>query len=280
VEAVDQPSLDGTNTFLVSKAAGKSLKVALSGLGGDELFAGYPHFGRLAWARRLDATLGRLRGLVRMVPGRFLAERGFLALREADRYGTLRMLVEDAEKPGMLAPALAERVRGCAMRSLYEPLSRTHLDSVAQTSYVETRTYLGSTLLRDVDAMSMAASLEVRPVLLDHVVAEFAFALPQAWKLSATTNKPILVEAVRDLLPEPLRSRRKLGFELPLRAWLAGPLRERAIDSFQSPAASSVFSQGYLEGTVKKLREEGRAGLDAWANLILVEWLRRRRVDV
>lgn len=280
VDATDQPSLDGTNTFLVSKAAGRSIKVVLSGLGGDELFAGYPHFGRFARARRFDGRLGPLRGLVGMVPGRLLADRDFLALREEDRYGSLRTLVDGADKAGMLCPDLAGRVRQPAMSALYEPLSRPHLDSAAQTTYVETRTYLASTLLRDVDAMSMAASLEVRPVLLDHVVAEFAFALPQKWKLNGATNKPLLVDAVRDLLPQELQSRPKLGFELPLRAWLSGPLRDRAVESLQSPAASSVFSREYLQRTVKGLREGRRAGLDAWANVVLVEWLRRQRIDV
>ncbi|HYO76431.1 MAG TPA: asparagine synthase (glutamine-hydrolyzing), partial [Thermoanaerobaculia bacterium] len=101
VTAIDQPSLDGTNTFIVSQAVAQSLKVALSGLGGDELLAGYPHFRRMQRATKWDAALGARRNslrrkTLRRVPGRFLRERDFLAATPAQRYGTLRNLSSDA----------------------------------------------------------------------------------------------------------------------------------------------------------------------------------------
>ena len=89
VHAIDQPSLDGTNTFLVSQAAGKSVKVALSGLGGDELFAGYPHFEAFATAARWDARLGRLgqagrKRLLSAVPGRFVPDKNLLRMERVE----------------------------------------------------------------------------------------------------------------------------------------------------------------------------------------------------
>jgi asparagine synthase (glutamine-hydrolysing) len=279
VRAIDQPSLDGTNTFVVSKAAAQSLKVALSGLGGDELFAGYPHFRRLHRAARFNRRLGAARGIVRHIPGRFVHDRDFLVATEAERYGTLRALVEDHDKPGLLSAEVASSMARTPMTSFYEQLLRHGLDSVAQTSYVEVRAYLLNTLLRDADAMSMAWSLEVRPVLLDHVLAEFAFALPAAWKLNRSTNKPVLVDAVRDVLPAELLHRRKLGFELPLQSWLVGPLRERAIDVLCSPAATTVFSAECLAATVEDLRARRRPSVRVWSYVILVEWLRSFRVE-
>jgi asparagine synthase (glutamine-hydrolysing) len=280
VTAIDQPSLDGTNTFLVSRAAGKSQKVALSGLGGDELFAGYPHFRQLQRAARFDRWLGSsprslARTAVRRIPGRFLRERDLLAASAAERFATLRLLADDAGKQELLNPDLAARMSRPPLSAHYEPLLRRELDSVAQTSYVEIRCYLADTLLRDADAMAMDSSLEVRPVLLDHVLAEFAFALPSSLKLSATTNKAVFIDAVRDLLPPELLQRRKTGFELPLQSWLAGPLRDRARDAFSSPQAAAIFSRAFLKETLDHLAARRPPAIRVWAYLLLVEWSRR-----
>jgi len=273
VRAIDQPSLDGTNTFLVSRAAGKSLKVALSGLGGDELFAGYAHFRRLQrgaeWDRWLGAKTLRRRAL-RRVPGRFVRDRELLTATVAERFAMLRVLSSDAEKSRLVSRELAQT----SLAATYAPLMRHGLDSIAQTSYVELRRYLVDTLLRDADAMAMAWSLEVRPVLLDHVVAEFAFALPPSLKVSARGNKAVLIDAVRDLLPPELLQRAKTGFELPLQSWLAGPLRDRARDAFSSDAARSIFAEPFLRATLDDLAAGRKPSLRIWSYLMLVEWMR------
>jgi len=263
IRAIDQPSLDGTNTYLVSKAAARHLKVALSGLGGDELFAGYPHFKRLARAVKWD----RARKLVAHVPGRFFDDRDLVASSTAERYATLRNLDGGA----FINPDL--RVAKTPLAALYEPLLLRGRDSVAQTTYVETRRYLADTLLRDADAMAMASSLEVRPVLLDHKLAEFAFALPEKLKLGAI-NKPIFVNAVRDILPPELIARKKTGFELPLQSWLIGPLRDRAMAAFSSDAARTLFAPSFLAETNSALEQRKRPSLRIWAYLVLIEWFR------
>jgi asparagine synthase (glutamine-hydrolysing) len=263
IRAIDQPSLDGTNTYLVSKAAARDLKVALSGLGGDELFAGYPHFKRFARAAKWD----RARKLIAHVPGRFFDDRDLVASSPAERYATLRNL----EGGAFINPELW--VAKTPLATLYEPLLLRGRDSVAQTTYIETRRYLADTLLRDADAMAMASSLEVRPVLLDHKLAEFAFALPAKLKLGAI-NKPIFVNAVRDILPPELIARKKTGFELPLQSWLIGPLRERAIAAFSSDAARTLFAPAFLAGTKRALEERRRPSLRIWAYLVLIEWFR------
>jgi asparagine synthase (glutamine-hydrolysing) len=223
---------------------------------------------------------------LRRVPGRFLRERDFLAATPAQRYGTLRNFSNDADKAALLQPALAARItRRTPIADLYEPLLHVDRDSIAQTSYVEVNRYLVDTLLRDADAMSMHWSLEVRPVLLDHVLAEFAFALPSSLKLSDSTNKPLLnkpllVEAVRDLLPPELLNREKLGFELPLRAWLAGPLRDRARDALSSLEARSIFADDYLRTTLDDIESGRQPALRTWAYVMLIEWMRRWQVQV
>lgn len=284
VSAVDQPSLDGTNTFIVSKAASGSVKVALSGLGGDELFAGYPHFRRLSrasrWARWLGASESSLpRALLRHVPGRLLQDGAFIGAARHERYATLRCLAEDQERVSLLSPAVASAGLRTPLSELYLGLMRDDLDDVAQTSYVEVRSYLANTLLRDADAMSMFWSLEVRPVLLDHVVAEFAIALPSALKLAERANKPVLVDAVRDLLPPELLAREKLGFELPLQSWLIGPFRDRARDAFVSPKARALFSEPFLATTLADLGAKRRSSIRVWAYLLLIDWMRSHGID-
>ena len=145
---------------------------------------------------------------------------------------------------------------------------------------MEVNGYLVNTLLRDVDAMAMGNSLEVRPVLLDHVVAEFAFSLPARLKLGPNENKPSLVGAVRDLLPEAIVRREKSGFELPLTEWLSGPLRERAHSAFSSTVAARIFSPTFLSQVADPLSAHGRPSYALWAYLMLVEWATAHKLDL
>ena len=285
VHAIDQPSLDGTNTFLVSQAAGKSVKVALSGLGGDELFAGYPHFGELATAARWDARLGRLgtagrKRLLNALPGRLVPTKNMLRMGRLGRYAALRRLCSDGQRADWVNTDFMDGVRGVPLEELYGGWLRPERDVVAETSYVEVKGYLANTLLRDVDAMAMGNSLEVRPVLLDHVVAEFAFGLPARLKLGAEENKPALVGAVRDLLPEAIIRRTKVGFELPLAEWLSGPLRERARSTFSSSVATRIFSPGFLGWVAGQLSSQGRPSNTLWAYLMLVEWATAHELEL
>ena len=287
VEAWDQPSLDGTNTWFVSRAARREVTVSLSGLGGDELFAGYPHFRRYALGSRLAPAgapgLGAALGpLGAALPGRWRADLQAIAARPAERLASVRRLMTEEEKGRAASPALrraavrppAERLRG---------LVRAGLDPVQQVSYVEAAGYLRDTLLRDADAMSMAHALEVRPVLLDHELAEYAFALPGRFKLRGKQTKRVLVDALGALLPDEIVHRRKMGFELPLNDWLGTTLRERARALLHSRSAEAVFSGDFLAGA--------RAELDAlaegaprpprlWAHVVLLAYLERHGLEL
>jgi asparagine synthase (glutamine-hydrolysing) len=285
VDAWDQPSLDGTNTWFVSRAARAEVAVSLSGLGGDELFAGYPHFRRFALGARLapagaPALEALLAGIGRAIPGRWRADLQAIAAPPVERLAALRRLMREAEK-GAAAPGLAAAAAAPADR--LAGLLREGLDPVQQVSYAEAGGYLRDTLLRDADAMSMAHSLEVRPVLLDHAVAEYAFALPARCKLGGGVPKRALVEALEGVLPREIVHRPKMGFELPLNAWLGGILRERARALLESPAARALFTPRH--------RARQREELDAlsagayrpprlWAQVVLLAYLERHRLEV
>ncbi len=285
--ALDQPSVDGVNAYFVSAAAGGNVKVAISGTGGDELFAGYPWFasmaratpglrGRGPWAlaRRLASKLaatGPLADISQDVLARALARvrasGDFLELfaRQYQIFGA-----HNARR--LLAPGLSEglgrtpstRSRAAAADELPEA------STLARVSALCLRGYTQNQLLRDIDAVSMAHSLEVRVPFLDPVVVDFALSLPDEAKLTPrlpaggktayrdTGAKRILLDATRDILPPDIADQPKRGFSMPFESWLRGPLREVVDDTLSArsvgarglfdPAAVEIFRRAFFQG--------------------------------
>ncbi len=273
VHAIDQPSLDGTNSFFVSQITSQHVKVALSGLGGDELFAGYPQF--LHFQKAAKLALPAMPGLVRSIPIRALPDGIRQPLQIAlsssveQQQSLVRNLASEAEKQQMLQSSIF----AAPLTDLYHNWLRSELDVVSQLSYVELSGYMANTLLRDTDAMSMAHSLEVRPVLLDHKLAEFAFALPSEYKVNGNSTKKILIEALRDIVPNDIANRPKRGFTMPLSRWLTTSLQKQALDSFTNDTATSIFSAGFLKQTQAQLRGGKSVNPRLWAYMMLINWL-------
>ena len=264
--ALDQPTMDGINTYFVSWAARQvGLKVALSGLGGDELFAGYstfsdvPRLNKLAQtAKLLPAPLRRaLAPMLRTMLGG--GGKSDAASKAASAWTDPRVLPHlyffaRALFPpgGRLNDLVDPRFRVSAIGSDGVTLDPTwlawfqrvadeaaKLEPVAAISWLEMRTYMASTLLRDTDSVSMARSLEVRVPLLDTPLVEFVSALPDAARSKQGSQKALLVEALRDVLPPEILKQRKRTFTLPWDEWLRGPLRARLDASFASPSSES-----------------------------------------
>ena len=227
--SLDQPTMDGINTFVVSKAVKQAgVTVALSGLGGDELFAGYPSFRRALQVESMSP-----------IAKRFLrAASGFgkFALNGSTQRSKFWQLAASDCEPAdvylitrqLFAPDRVRRLtgRGAKASQIYLESSG---DVVNQISALELRGYMTNTLLRDTDAMSMAHSLEVRVPLVDVKLVEFALSLRGKWKAGNGTNgvaKPLLADAVADLLPRDLLARPKMGFTLPFEKWMQGRLRD------------------------------------------------------
>jgi len=276
--AMDQPSIDGLNTYLISRhtrAAG--IKVVLSGLGGDEVFAGYSTF-------RTVPRMERLAGLWRHMPG---ALRGPLnaALErlapETDRNRKLAALAcanGNATHPYLLARALftprqcqqlagswTEGVLADRNSALGDTLQRAcRLDPINRISYLEARCYLLNTLLRDTDSMSMAHGLEVRVPLIDHLLVERALALPGKWKLNGDSPKPLLTGAVPGLLPDAIVHRPKRGFTLPFDHWLRDELRAEVENTIGRVAQGPLGS--ILDfPAVRKIWQDFMRGTTSWS---------------
>jgi asparagine synthase (glutamine-hydrolysing) len=242
----DEPFADSSAlpTYLVSKLARQTATVALSGDGGDELFAGYHH-------HFLGARLHRR---VRAVP-RFARAPLGRALQLLPRTRSLgRGLAEDD-------PLARYR----STMKLHPDLPKLD-DPTEMAMYLDFITYLPDDILVKVDRASMAVSLEAREPFLDHRVIELAWSLPLSMKIRNDRGKWILRELLKRYLPAPMVDREKQGFGLPLAAWLRGPLREWAEDLV--PAHARDLWQQHLAGA----NHEG----ELWTVLMFESWARSR----
>jgi asparagine synthase (glutamine-hydrolysing) len=239
LKAMDQPTIDGLNTFLSARqtrAAG--IKVALSGLGGDELFAGYSTFRDVLRMERFDRLCGRFpsilrRPLVRMFASlapdtdqnRKLTSLGGGRDRALHPYFLARALFTSEQRDSLLA-SVDEGSRARANAPLQESLRHARaLDPINRISYLEARCYMLNTLLRESDVMSMAHGLELRVPLIDHQLADKLLSMPGAWKLDSNVPKPLLVGALKGALPSEIVHHKKQGFTLPFDRWLRENLR-------------------------------------------------------
>jgi asparagine synthase (glutamine-hydrolysing) len=289
LRAMDQPTIDGVNTYFVSEQARRAgVKVALSGLGGDELFAGYSSFRAVPRMERFAGAWRHAPGPVRagvagmfqvLAPASDQNRKLSALLRENGRllhpYFLSRMLFTPGVRDGLSRTANVE-ISARVQRPLQDSLARTRkYDPINRVSYLESRCYMLNTLLRDSDAMSMAHGLEVRVPLIDHRLAESLMRMPGTWKMDATTPKPLLVGALRGALPEEIVRRPKTGFTLPFDRWVRESLRpeiEKALGTMgESPLAEVLTDDGshrvwneFLRGTTSWSRP--------WSLFVLRRW--------
>jgi asparagine synthase (glutamine-hydrolysing) len=239
--AVDQPTVDGFNTYYVSRAARQTgVTVALSGLGGDEIFGGYASFVDVPRAARwLRRTPTMARGLVRGAAG-LAKSRALLKMAEAigrpHDLASLYLLRRELflpEERRALAPLPAGSDILCGLYgSEWNRLSAATngLDPENAISTLELNAYMRHMLLRDSDVFSMAHGLELRVPLLDHELVARAAELPAAWKRPDGLPKRLLIEAVGPRLPAGVGRAKKRGFTFPWADWFRGDLRASAGD--------------------------------------------------
>jgi asparagine synthase (glutamine-hydrolysing) len=234
VRHFDEPFGDSSAipTFIVSEFAAQHVKVALSGDGGDELFAGYDRFQALDRLRRFDRVPKPLRSLLSWTADRLpYAAYGKNYLHMAGCATALERYFESNFSPWLLRRALLQPewvlpADGAYLtRTLADFLLPGDADLLSQALYFETTQNLTGDLLTKVDRMSMANSLEVRCPVLDHELAELAASIPHAWKIREGKGKYIFLRALGDRLPPALLTRPKMGFAVPLALWFRGSLR-------------------------------------------------------
>ncbi|MBI3454376.1 MAG: asparagine synthase (glutamine-hydrolyzing) [Candidatus Rokubacteria bacterium] len=291
----DEPFADSSAipTFVVAQATAQSVKVALSGIGGDETFAGYPRYlgVRLSEvARRLPRRLITVPGAVlsRVVPesdespnwGDWVRRFVTGAHRALpDRYVGWTRFFDERELGALATPALRERWDAdveVVHRSAFA--AHGHRDALDGVFRIDLQTYLPDDLLVMADRMSMAHSLELRAPFCDHRVIEESLRISPALKLRGFRLKGLLRMAFADVLPREVLARRKQGFMIPLGRWLRTDLRDVLEDCL---APERVRARGlFVPATVATLKAEHMAGARShadrlWTLMVAELWMRQ-----
>jgi asparagine synthase (glutamine-hydrolysing) len=296
IEFMDQPSMDAINSYFVSRLASKEVRVALSGTGGDELFAGYQTTSYILdflkqerfWDKIPSFLRGTFQSLFCALPDnlkdnrissrieRFLHRYGSFE----KKYGAIRMEFLEKDKERLYSSLFSKLIGKEDTHSFYHSLCSNldeHLNPINKVSYLDLKTYLGTLFMPDIDMMSMAFSLETRLPLIDHKLVEFAASIPPQYKLYQNRTKYIFIEAVKELLPQEVIDRPKLGFAFPFPLWLKSTLKPLVEFVFKTehieergffmPESVEYFKKRFYTDVNSNYRK-------VWGMVILELWLR------
>jgi len=286
--AMDHPSGDGPNTFVVSKVTREAgVTMALSGLGGDELFAGYDVFKRMAkiqqqqWINAIPRSLRALGGSVLKAarPGIFsnkIAE--LLAMPTVDfahAYPISRQLFSDQMIQSLLTEKkLANNVVGALCASLEK-----EAPILSQVSVAEMSSYMQSVLLRDSDQMSMAHALEVRVPFLDHALIEYVLRVPDQHKFPHSPKR-LMTDALAGLVPDAVINRPKMGFTFPWAQWMKQDLKDFCEERINSLAERSYFESDATRKLFQDFlnNDPSVSWSRVWPLVVLEDWLQRHGI--
>ncbi|HOZ79835.1 MAG TPA: asparagine synthase (glutamine-hydrolyzing) [Ferruginibacter sp.] len=245
IKAMDLPCCDGINTWYISRFAKESgLKTVLSGIGGDELFGGYPSFSRIKMASLLAKMPGKLLRASSKGQSKRFRRLGYLSINGAvGKYLFLR---------GHFIPSDIAAHLGMDEAAVWQILEETplvpgidYLSYGNQASWLETNLYMQNQLLRDADVMSMAHGLEIRVPFLDKEFLKTVFAISSNIKYQGKNSKQLLVDAFGHQLPASIWNRPKMGFSFPFTEWFANS-RYAATGNREVDAAFIKFKEGKL----------------------------------
>ncbi|MCT4582300.1 MAG: asparagine synthase (glutamine-hydrolyzing) [Flavobacteriales bacterium] len=294
MDAMDHPSADGLNSYIVSKVTKeKGVTMALSGLGGDELFAGYDIFHRAVnlldkkWSYSFPLVLRKLAGstlklfkpsiasdkITEIITQKYLELPFYYPINR-------QILTDDIVKKVMNKVVLPEnRVFEIGVTNLDVETAGFKAPFLSKVAYLEMNTYMQNVLLRDVDQMSMASALEVRVPFLDHQLVEYIHGVPDEYKFPYSPKK-LLVDSLGDLLPPEIVNREKMGFVFPWQNWLKKELKafcEEQLEwlktqpSFNEIAIDEVWSL-FLAGNYKITWSR------VWHLVVLAYWLKKNEI--
>lgn len=220
IKAMDLPGCDGINTWFISKYAKEAgLKAVLSGVGGDELFGGYPSFKRINLVNKLEKIPSALLKAGRYAGSKRLRRLAYLSLGGAK--GTYLFL------RGQFVPSSIARQLDMDEKEVWDILEEqpqlnniNRLHSGNQASWIEMNLYMQNQLLRDSDVMSMAHGIEIRVPFLDSNFVSLVMGLQPGLKYKGSLSKQLLIDSFKNELPEPVWNRPKMGFTFPFAEWL------------------------------------------------------------
>ncbi len=294
--AMDQPSGDAIQYYLVSQSAAREVTVALSGTGGDEVFAGYEWFGEIRRNERIHERLkwlspnvaDRMLKVIKYHPRRYQLPKLIRKLETVllgragfhQRYLLNRRLYRNEDFFYHFSQDFISKIVDLPLRNeaqLITAAARCEgLDPVSKTSYMQLKTDMPNLLVRDQDAVSMAHSLEVRLPLLDHRIVELAARIPPGLKLHGKQEKFILREVLKNILPEEITNRKKKGFMLPMSSWMRNELKPvvESCLSRESTIRRGIFNPAAIDHLRKDFFAGKQPFFKVWNQVAFELWCR------
>ncbi|MGZ4036061.1 MAG: asparagine synthetase B family protein, partial [Bacteroidia bacterium] len=290
LKAMDHPSGDGPNTYVVSKATRNAgITMALSGLGGDELFAGYDVFKRSlelnkkAWLNTVPKFMRGTGGaiLTKLKPG--VASEKIAELLRQNKidfnsfYPLSRQVLSDDQILKILNDQHLPANRVSEIISEIKPANNYQLTT---TSIAEISTYMQNVLLGDADRMSMALALEIRVPFIDYTLVEYVLGIPDKYK-KPTSPKKLLVDSLGDLLPSEIVNRPKMGFTFPWKQWMKNELKTFCEQKMASLSKRKSFNEkGVMKMWTDFLSDNPRITWSRiWYLVVLENWLQENNIE-
>ena len=285
LKAMDHPSGDGPNTYLVSKVTKEAgVSMALSGLGGDELFAGYEVFTRSLYLRKLKYLSIIPKSLRSMGTGLYKSIRKHTRTEKIhelfslsnfelrNTYPLSRKILSESELQSLLSITLENKTY------IAKELDNEHL--LSSVSIAEMETYMQNVLLRDTDQMSMASALEVRVPFMDYELVEYVLGIPDKFKIPHSPKK-LLTDSLGDLLPDEVVNRPKMGFTFPWKEWMKNELRDFCESKLSSLAKRPYFNElAVKERWCRFLNDDQRISWSRiWYLVVLEDWLNENNIS-
>ncbi len=282
MSALDHPSGDGMNSYIVSEATKNAgITMALSGLGSDELFAGYPLFKRLY---KLEKW--------KWVSGFPFISLPFYAMNLVKHSATSAKLLEMAKLPNwelkntypltrrnmMVNEAMQLLTPGASFDKVLN-INPKH-GILSKITVAELSNYLPDILLRDTDQMSMAHALEVRVPFLDYTLVEYIIGLPDNVKYPHTTKK-LLTDSMKGLLPENIINRKKMGFTFPWSVWMRNDLKPFCESNIYSLSEREYFNKNNLQSLWQRFLQGNprTPWYKLWHLVALENWIKENKID-
>jgi len=288
LNAIDHPSGDGPNTYIVSKATKNAgITMALSGLGGDELFAGYDIFKRyLELEKKTWLNVIPAKGIV----GKLLASNkksiqgdktseilNLDVINGFNAYSINRKLFNQVDYKSLLKKFYNDNA---FIQNVIKNCETDSKHKLSRVSLFEIKTYMQNVLLRDADQMSMAVALEVRVPFLDYKLVEFVLGINDTYKFP-NSPKQLLVDSLGDLLPKEIVNREKMGFTLPWKDWLKNELKEFCEENIsQLSKLSFVNREAVLLIWNRFLKNDPKITWSrVWHLIVLNHWIKTNHID-